>query len=239
MEDVMLIATIENNAAWCAAVCATHGISSTMESGIWIAEGSPPRYYPDAITLNPEITAEQVAAIIAGRNGGSIKDSVATLDLAPHGFELLFTANWIAIDSPPPAAQGSTWDVISSAEGAQRWRDAQGDADSIRDELIDDPNVALVMGCVGDGDLAGAIAYRSDSAVGISNVFNSGSNQVSAWQAVAANVASTFPGLPIVGYEQGEDLMAAIAAGFTEIGPLRVWVRKSSVALFAGQPPNE
>lgn len=101
----------------------------------------------------------------------------------------------------------------------------QATADSIHDDLLDDPNVAIVMGSVGDSELAGAVAYRPESAVGISNVFTAGSDPVNAWQAVVANVAAIFPGLPIAGYEHGEDLNTAIAAGFSEIGPLRVWVR--------------
>jgi len=31
------------------------------------------------------------------------------------------------------------------------------------------------------------------------------------------------PGLPLVGYESGDDLARMKALGFTEIGPLRVW----------------
>ena len=37
------------------------------------------------------------------------------------------------------------------------------------------------------------------------------------------------PGLPIVGYERGEDLAAARQAGFTVLGPLRIWARGSAV----------
>ena len=37
------------------------------------------------------------------------------------------------------------------------------------------------------------------------------------------------PGLPIVGYERGEDLAAAQQAGFTVLGSLRIWARGSAV----------
>ena len=223
--DVMLTAAIENNASWCAEVCATYGIHTRTECSIWFTDGRPPRYYPDAITLNPEVTAEQVAARIGDRTSASVKDSFATFDLVPLGFDLLFAANWIAIEAPSPIAHHPSWTPVTTSGDLQYWRDAHGDADSVRDELLDDPNVVIVMGRVGEGGLAGAIAYRSERAVSISNVFMSGSDPVSAWQAVVANVASTFPGLPIVGYEHGEDLTDAIAAGFSEIGPLRVWMR--------------
>jgi hypothetical protein len=42
-------------------------------------------------------------------------------------------------------------------------------------------------------------------------------------------VAALGPGLPIVGYERGEDLAAARAAGFRVLGPLRIWARGSAV----------
>ena len=42
--------------------------------------------------------------------------------------------------------------------------------------------------------------------------------------AVAA-VSARFPGLPLVGYEHGDSLAAARRAGFSPIGPLRVWLR--------------
>jgi hypothetical protein len=39
--------------------------------------------------------------------------------------------------------------------------------------------------------------------------------------------ASHFPGLPLVGYEHGDDLALALAGGFTALGPLRIWTRGS------------
>jgi hypothetical protein len=35
----------------------------------------------------------------------------------------------------------------------------------------------------------------------------------------------TFPGLPLVGYESGDELKAARRAGFEVGDPLRIWVR--------------
>jgi hypothetical protein len=42
-------------------------------------------------------------------------------------------------------------------------------------------------------------------------------------------VAALRPGLPVVGYERGEDMAAAREAGGRVIGPLRVWTRGSAV----------
>jgi hypothetical protein len=62
------------------------------------------------------------------------------------------------------------------------------------------------------------------------NVFNSGMAAGHLWAGVVRAVASLRPGLPIVGYERGEDLAAARRAGFTVLGSLRVWTRRSAVA---------
>jgi hypothetical protein len=46
-----------------------------------------------------------------------------------------------------------------------------------------------------------------------------------AWSGIAGILAACFPSLPLVGYEHDEDLEAALASGFTEIGSLRIWLR--------------
>jgi hypothetical protein len=43
---------------------------------------------------------------------------------------------------------------------------------------------------------------------------------------LVALAAGLFPGLPIVGYESGIELTAAINAGFEPGDELRIWVRE-------------
>ena len=57
--------------------------------------------------------------------------------------------------------------------------------------------------------------------VGVSNVFG----DESAWAGCLLVAASHFPGMPLVGYEHGDDLAAARRHGFEPAGPLRVWIR--------------
>jgi len=71
---------------------------------------------------------------------------------------------------------------------------------------------------------AGCIANRSRGVVGLSNVFSTNEPASAVYEA-AAIAASTFAaGLPLVGYELGEALRAARAAGFEAAGALRVWL---------------
>ncbi len=41
-----------------------------------------------------------------------------------------------------------------------------------------------------------------------------------------ATVMDLFLGLPIVGYERGEELAVAKPLGFEPVGPLRIWIRE-------------
>ena len=99
-----------------------------------------------------------------------------------------------------------------------------------RPALLADPDCAI-LACRRDGALVGgAIAYTSDGVTGISNVFKSGLPTGRCWGGSAVRAVATLrPGLPVVGYERGEDLAAARRAGFRVLGPLRIWARGSAV----------
>jgi hypothetical protein len=67
---------------------------------------------------------------------------------------------------------------------------------------------------------------RSGDDVGVSNVAaEGGTSEADLWRWLVAVVGDRYPGLDVVGYESGVMLDAARAAGFTPIGPLRIWVR--------------
>lgn len=177
-----------------------------------------PRFYPNAVTLahDEASLAEQRGTIdillkshLPGR--WSVKDSFNTLDLSRRGFDVLLEASWIR--SVMPAGDASS-DIV--------WqRETQGAT------LLpfDDPNFALFAGRRGHGVVAGGMLYRAEGVVGLSNVVADAADAVAAWRSLTLLAAQTFPRLPLVGYESGDELQAARDAGF-EIGDqLRVWVR--------------
>ena len=45
-----------------------------------------------------------------------------------------------------------------------------------------------------------------------------------AWPVVLSAANELFPTLPVVGYDQGDGLAAAVRHGFEPVGPLRVWL---------------
>jgi hypothetical protein len=236
--EPLLHAAVLNNARWCDAVCRSHGYPGEFGGRLWISVGDALPFYPNAITLSPDVTAAE-ATSGQGPWGPwnpsrlySIKDSFARLDLAPHGLTPLFDATWIAMPAPAGGDEPS-WDVVTNPGDLVRWEAAwAGGADVFGlfpPALLDDPD-CVVLACRQDGiQVGGAIAFTAGGVIGISNVFKSEMADGLLWEGVVRAVAELRPGLPIVGYERGEDLAAAQRAGFTALGPLRVWARGSAV----------
>ncbi|MEU4244351.1 hypothetical protein [Actinoplanes sp. NPDC026619] len=216
MSDGMLSAAVRNNAEWCALVCRTHGVESRFEERVWRALGPPPPFYPSAITLAPSASAADV-----GPAGASVKDSYATLDLDPEGFRPLFEAQWIHRAAAAPVISGPRASRVSDPATLGDWDAAWGGGDIFRPALLDDPDVAVLALHAGDTIRGGAILNRAGGVLGVSNLFGDDDD---VWAAVIVAAGELFPGLDLVGYEQGDDLVPALAAGFHPIGPLRVWI---------------
>jgi hypothetical protein len=230
--DALLHAAVINNARWCDAVCRSHGYPGEFGGRLWISAGHALPFYPNAITLSPDVTATEATASQDPFRPFAIKDSFARLDLAPHGLTPLFDATWIAVPTPAGGDEPS-WDVVTDPGDLVRWEAAWaggGDVTGLfQPALLGDPD-CVVLACRQDGtQVGGAIAFTAGGVTGISNVFKSGSAEGPLWPSAVRAAAALRPGLPVVGYERGEDLAAARQAGFTVLGPLRVWARGSAV----------
>ncbi|MGW0965003.1 hypothetical protein [Streptomyces sp. NPDC002516] len=220
-----------NNAEWCAAMSRSHGVEGESRDQAWTAPARTPLYYPDAVTLVPGADpAALLARIDTTAPGASVKDSFADLDLRDAGFRVLFDARWIHRPAGEPAGRPDLdWSVAGDPDTlrawALAWDDGNGDARLFRPELLDDPATFVLTGRSADGRVgAGAVASRGDHVIGVSNVFARDGGPDAAWPGVLHTVHSLFPGLPVVGYEHGDDLTAALRHGFEPIGPLRVWL---------------
>jgi hypothetical protein len=227
----MVRAAARNNAEWCAVMSRSHGVASEFGEQAWAAPSRTPLYYPDSVTLVPGANPAALAARIdTAAPGASVKDSFADLDLTEAGFEVLFDAQWIHRPANAPAIPSDlAWDVVDDTDTlsawALAWDNGDDNANLFRPELLDDPATFVLTGRSADGRVvAGAVASRSDQVVGISNVFARDGGPDSAWPIVLDAVHRLFPTLPVVGYEHGDDLTAAVRHGFEPIGPLRIWL---------------
>ncbi|WP_329264169.1 hypothetical protein OG223_49990 [Streptomyces sp. NBC_01478] len=230
-KQLLVRAAARNNAEWCAAMSRSHGLAGEFGAHAWAAPSRTPLYYPDAVTLVPGADrAALVSRIDTAAPGASVKDSFADLDLTEAGFQVLFEAQWIHRPASAPApASDLAWDVAGDPDmlhaWALAWDDEDGNADLFQPELLDDPATFVLAGKSADGRVVtGAVASRSDQAVGISNVFALGGGPDAAWPVVLDAVTWLFPTLPVVGYEQGDALAAAVQHGFEPVGPLRIWL---------------
>jgi hypothetical protein len=228
-------AAARNNADWCAAVCRSHGIVTSCGERTWHSAHRTPPFYPDAVTLRPDaVPTDFLAEIDTVSPGCSVKDSFAALDLAPDGFVELFTAQWIHRPAglPAPDTPNLRTERVSTAARLRDWQTAwHGGAsapDVFRPAMLDDPSVLVLALHDGDELCGGFVLNHGFGLVGLSNLFAVDGGDVAAvWSTAIIAAADRFPGLPLVGYEHGDDLAYALSSGFAALGPLRVWLHES------------
>lgn len=86
------------NASW----CAIHGgVRGRRLDSYWLASRRTAEFHPDAITLHPVVDIDEMLGRIDLSPGASIKDSWASLDLSPFGFEVLLEGDWYRGDFGP------------------------------------------------------------------------------------------------------------------------------------------
>ncbi len=202
--DPRAVLAARNNAQWCDQVCRAHGIDTAFEPAAWFARRRSPPLYPDAVTLREDVTAGDLLARVDGSAGCSIKDSFASVDLSSDGFTLLFEAQWIFREpSRGPAGGPLRWTATRAGN----------------------LGTALLLAHDGGKPVARLVASRGAGAVGLTHMFTAGPDPEEVWAGACAAVGAWSPGLPVVGYERGENLRAAYRAGFAGVGPLRVWIK--------------
>jgi len=208
-----------DNAHWCDCVVGAHGGTGTFRADAWTSRRRTPNGYPDAVTLRPDANAALLEAVDSGP-GCSVKDSFALLDLERCGFEVLFEAQWIALTEPALRAATLDWGEARGPDAVDHW-----EVNALTAGVLDAVGVTPLLGRR-DGDVvAGAIMSAMTGSTGISNVFASPDLTEVVWAELAVVVPELRPRAPVVGYERGYRLAAACAAGFSAIGPLRVWHR--------------
>ena len=228
-------AAAQNNAEWCDAFSRTHGIAGRFHAAFWSSPLRTPPYYPDAVTLGPDVAVEHLLSVIDVGEGCTVKDSFACLDLGAAAFRPLFRAEWVArqpVKGRRAAPRG--WSALTTEAQLRGWEASWGEVPGgsgfFRPALLEDETIAVLAGYESDRIVAGAIANRSATVIGLSNVFDTAGDLDSAWAAGAAAAATLWGDLPTVGYDSGDALHAAHEAGFESIGELVVWINEPSTS---------
>lgn len=215
-----------DNAEWCDTMCRAHGLPGTfVDRVIWTCPVRTPDFYPDAVTLSPDVTRGDVLDRIDAGPGASVKDSFATLDLP--GFDMLFEAQWIHHPAPAsmPALAPVAWEVVRDAATLRDWEQACFDGQVtglFPPALLDE--VTILGGRIDGAIVCGSVLTPRKRVVGVSNLYASGCDLGTAWAGTITMAAGLFPGRPLVGYES--DPADAVRHGFTTVGPLRVWMKR-------------
>jgi hypothetical protein len=124
--ETLLRAAVAKNARWCDAVCRSHGHPGVFTERMWVSARHAVPFYPNAITLSPDVTAAETGADQDPSRPYGVKDSFARLDLAPAGMAPLFDAEWIAFLQAPQgsAEDGLRWDSVTDPGELARWETA-------------------------------------------------------------------------------------------------------------------
>jgi hypothetical protein len=223
--DSLLQSAIRNNVIWCKKVSELHGGSHLTKSNVWGLTTKAPKFYPDVMTTNKAVTTQEVVEFIGNREILSVKDSFSNIDLSFWGFRILFEGEWIYHEAVSvPFSHSNDWKIIQTEEEVVNWTTACGLEGIITVDLLGDPEVVTF----GKGEFnaeKGFIVNQGGKAIGVSNVFSQNPNRHEHWTEIPQIVSTIFPRLPLVGYEHGEELKAALQMGWKSVGPLRVWIK--------------
>ncbi|GER91824.1 hypothetical protein KDW_59860 [Dictyobacter vulcani] len=240
MYENYLQLAVFNNAVWCDTVCQSHAAPGEFQETYWLHPRQTPTYYPNLVTLAPadrlDLQQPALATFLKEKQPHtiSVKDSFADLDLAPFGFQQLFEAQWIFRPATTGAAHvqkaGIQWKKIESEAELLAWESAWAHTDleqndTFRRALLANTDICIVAAYKEDQIMAGAIGNRTTGVIGLSNIFTPEQDTQMYWAGILDLLTSYYPAMPIVGYEQNESLEQALQAGFTTLGPLRVWLK--------------
>jgi len=224
-----------NNALWCDAVARSHGVRGTFDEQAWAAPTRTPPFYPDAVTLSPTVEEYDLLGRIDDSDGCSVKDSWARLDLTLEDFARLVVGEWVWLDPSTALPEGAgagarTWQRVMDAAALTEWvRAWSSDADAaaiLRPSLLDEPGVHVLAARSQTGAVvAGAILHVTGEVAGLGNVFALDGDDHRAWREAAASAREVAPGIPLVGWEAGDTVAAAVATGCERLGPLTVWLK--------------
>lgn len=219
MNDDLLNQAVANNAQWCDLICSTHNIDTEFLPDVWIARSQVPEFYPNAITLTPTSSGDEIATIPLDHF--SVKDSFGKLNLDNQGFSKLFDASWIGLENKNNETSNlNSWKKLSLDEELIAWENAWGESKEkiFLPNLLLEPEVGIYAKLESGKIVAGFIIFDSDGVISVSNVFDKNNSNI--WLEIIGLIQAN---KPIVGYEKDKDLEYAKGAGFEEIGRLTIW----------------
>jgi hypothetical protein len=224
--DPRLRSAVDASIGWYDDICALHGVGSILADGVWSALDTPPPLHSDAVVVEPAVTADRVLVRLEGRVHCGVKDSFARMDLSGEGMDLLFSATWIHREGAQVQERSTLpgWAAVTTASELAVWTGQHDTSDVLLPPLLQQAHFRILAKYIDNRIVAGAVARLGSGIVDVSNVYAVPGHQMD-WAELSEVIAAAFPGRPLVGYERGDALTAALDGGFVPIGELRVWLR--------------
>jgi hypothetical protein len=231
----LLSAAIEDNIAWCSAVCAAHASEARNTEATWVNLAPSPLYYPNIITRQPSAQAEVARLVDEVRRNGmrgswGIKDSFHDLDLTPLGFSPAIEAQWFAGTHAMRSRQREhSWEVVRRPEDLLLWERAWGGGDEHRlfkDGLLGERRIRFWKLGHQEEIFAGCITFSSGKSTGLSNWFSKRTESIFELGVMQA-VAETIDAKPVVCWAAEDE---RLPSGFQPLGPLRIWISEAASA---------
>jgi len=235
-----------NNAEWCNLVCSLHGAPGEFYDTFWINPGLAPPLYPNFVATDPSGTDVHMRCIKrliteVPERSFAIKDSFQMLDLASLGFKLLSEAEWYRYTPLPhllPSVEAQFgWRRVKSVAGLQEWEIAWRFANDLEDveprpffppQLLLRKNVSILAYRERRSIRAGAIAFRTQETIGLTNFFSLADTRLAQFVACLTFISRKYPGFDIVGYEETGFGSQFETTTVSATGPLRIWLKASS-----------
>lgn len=223
MEDLSKKA-VRNNAVWCDTICRSHNANGEFLKNVWINNNVVPRFYPNVITLNPHLDDISEFLKQITLPSFTIKDCYNSLKVDKQAYSILFEAEWI-VQIAPLLENAENWKIIKTPEELEAWELAWNN--NVAEEriflptLLDDSHVFFLAKYENEQIISGTIANIASGVIGLSNVFGNNEND-NLYRESSFFIRNNISQLPIVGYENEENLKQAKTAGFSGIGKLKV-----------------
>jgi hypothetical protein len=213
-------AAVRNHADWCELIAQSIRTSTVRTDDLWAAETPMPQGHSDVVLLRPGASPDW-GAIAGASNSLTVVDSFADQDLTDYGFEVVFDAQWIALDA---LGDGTTveWQRVGP-ERFSAWLEEHGSLNELEPTLLDVAEVVVLEAVDAGRFIAGAILHSSDGVIGLNDVFLGDGNRVDAWRSLTGIAHTRFGHAPLVGFETADSVGPALEAGFRSVGPMRVW----------------
>ncbi|MEW4460143.1 hypothetical protein AB1K42_18800 [Roseibium algicola] len=227
-------ACAHNNALWCDAVLKTAGAKTEFHAGFWCARDKALPLYPNVVTLSPKQGVDFYAALPDLPKGAGVKDSFDSLDLAPYGFQRLFTGTWLF--RPPPSAKrapiSSDWHKVATSESLKKWLAGWNENESLHavfpSRLLERKTIDFAA-IVKDGKVKAGAVFNTGpkldgkDILGLSNVFCRKTWLYSALR----DLLEPFPNRSICTYENDASVLPVYRQlGFEPCGQLSVWLKQ-------------